>query len=402
MDRDITNSGPGVSEVRGRIDEAQRRPALLRGLSSFLAAGAAWLFSLSAIILAPWWAKTPLAALNGIAIGVLFIVGHDACHGILLPGRRLNRRAGRLCLLPALHPFASWIHNHNGLHHGFTNIKEKDPGFPPLAPAEYHALSAWRRWLYRQGRTWYGLGLLYFTQMWWKWEVSPTAERAPRNPRAFLRDRLVVAAFALVWVGVLIVAALEQDDSVVGLVLVGFVLPQVVWNWLIGFIILQQHTHPRVAWYSERDLPAPSYFQAQVRATPHLIFPAPFRFLLRNVMEHTAHHAEPSVPLYRLADAQTSLERAYRRDIVRVLWTPAGFLRTLRVCRLYDYASHRWVDYDGTPLSEPLLLSPPAESAPGAAAMNEAVASLAGSTADAAGDVRPEQVSAAGDPGCYL
>ena len=30
------------------------------------------------------------------------------------------------------------------------------------------------------------------------------------------------------------------------------------------------------------------------------------------------------------------------------------FLKTLRVCRLYDYAGHRWVDYDGTPLSERL------------------------------------------------
>jgi omega-6 fatty acid desaturase (delta-12 desaturase) len=376
----MTTSGPTVGEVRRRIDETQRRRALRLGLSSFLGAGAAWLLTLAAILVAPWWAKGPLAALNGITIGVLFIVGHDACHGILLPGRGPNRLAGRLCLLPALHPFAAWVHNHNGLHHGFTNIKEKDPGFPPLAPAEYHALPAWRRWLYRLSRSWYGLGLLYFTEMWWKWEVMPTPQRAPRDPRAFRRDRRLVAAFAVAWVGLLVAAAVWQDDSAVGLVLVGFVLPQAVWNWLIGFIILQQHTHPRVPWYSERDQPAPSYFQAQVRATPHLIFPAPFRFLLRHVMEHTAHHAEPAVPLYRLADAQKSLERAYRRDIVRVLWTPAGFLRALRVCRLYDYGCHRWVDYDGTPLSEPLLLPPAAAPEPAPASPAEAVAPLACAT----------------------
>jgi omega-6 fatty acid desaturase (delta-12 desaturase) len=360
----MTTSGPGPDDVRRRIDEAQRRRALWRGLTSFLAAGAGWLLTLAAIILAPWWAKGPLGVLNGMAIGVLFIVGHDACHGILVPGRRLNRLSGRLCLLPALHPFTAWVHNHNGLHHAFTNLKEKDPGFPPLAPAEYHALPAWRRRLYRHGRSWYGLGLLYFAEMWLKWEVLPAPHRAPRNPRAYLRDRLLVAAFALAWVGLLVAAAMWQDDSAVGLVLVGFLLPQVFWNWLIGFIILQQHTHPRIPWFSERDLPAPSYFQMQVRATPHLIFPAPFRFLLRNVMEHTAHHAEPFVPLYRLAEAQKSLERAYRRDIVRVLWSPASFLRTLRICRLYDYSGHRWVDYDGTPLSEPLLTPHVPEPAP--------------------------------------
>jgi omega-6 fatty acid desaturase (delta-12 desaturase) len=375
----MTTCGPTVGEVRRRIDEAQRRRALRLGLSSLLATGAIWLLTLAAIPLAPWWAKGMLAVLNGMAIGALFIVGHDACHGILLPGRRLNRLSGRLCLLPALHPIAAWVHNHNGLHHGFTNVKEKDPGFPPLAPAEYHALPAWRRWLYRHGRSWYGLGLLYFTEMWWKWEVLPSPQHAPRNRRAFRRDRLLVAAFALAWIGFLVAAAVRQDDSAVGLVLVGFVLPQVVWNWLIAFIILQQHTHPRIPWYSERDQPAPSYFQAQVQATPHVIFPAPLRFLLRHVMEHTAHHVEPAVPLYRLAGAQKSLERAYRRDIVRVLWTPAGFLRTLRVCRLYDYGCHRWIDYDGTPLSESLL-PPPTVPPSVPAAPVEAVAPLASAT----------------------
>ena len=32
-------------------------------------------------------------------------------------------------------------------------------------------------------------------------------------------------------------------------------------------------------------------------------------------------------------------------------YLPSFFLRTLRICRLYDYAGHCWVDYDGTPLS---------------------------------------------------
>src|SRR5271156_5573899 len=165
MSHDPTSLGPTAVAVRSRIDEPQRQRALGLGLASFLAASAAWLLTLGGIALAPWWAKGPLAVLNGVVVGVLFIVGHDACHGILLPRRWLNRLCGRLCLLPALHPYAAWIHNHNGLHHAFTNIKEKDPGFPPLDPAEYRALPGWRRWLYRRCRTWYGLGLLNFCDM---------------------------------------------------------------------------------------------------------------------------------------------------------------------------------------------------------------------------------------------
>jgi acyl-lipid omega-6 desaturase (Delta-12 desaturase) len=346
--------GPGPSEVRGQIAEERRVKALLPGWATFLIAELAWLAILVAIVFVPWWAKILLGIANGIAIGICFINGHDACHGILLPKRWMNRLTGRLCMLPALHPYTSWVHNHNGLHHGFTNLKEKDPGFPPLDPAEYRSLSMLGRLHYRCCRTWWGLGLLYVTEMWWKWEVMPTKERAPRNPRGFRFDRLLVLAFIIAWIGGLIGAAFLFDENPIVLVATGFVLPQLAWNWLIGFIILQQHTHPKVAWYSELDFPAPSYYQMQIEATPHLIFPAPFRFLMRNVMEHTAHHADPAVPLYQLAEAQSELERTYRRDIVRVMWSPMMFLRTLRVCRLYDYAGHRWVDYDGTPLSDRL------------------------------------------------
>lgn len=345
---------PAPLDVRGRIPAAQRTKSLVSGLLSFLVPLAAWLALLVGVVVAPWWAKVPLGMLNGLAIGILFIVGHDACHGILLPRRWQNRLVGRICLLPPLHPYTAWKHNHNGLHHAFTNLKERDPGFPPLSPAEYRALPAWRQLVYRVNRKWYGLGLLYFTEMWLRWEVLPSPDRAPRNPKAYNRDRLLVALFAAAWAGVLVASGLLLDGSawaVAGLVLTGFVLPYAVWNWLIGFIILQQHTHPRVAWYSKLDAPDPTYFKMQVNATPHLIFPAPFRWVMQNVMEHTAHHADPAVPLYRLPEAQAVLDKAFRTEIVRVRWSVGEFLRTLRVCRLYDYEAHRWVDYDGQPLT---------------------------------------------------
>ena len=358
MNEEAKKHSPTVQQVRYQIKESLRVRTLTLGFASFLTAGVIWLLTLAGIALAPWWAKGPLAVVNAMAIGVLFIIGHDACHGILLPLRWLNRLVGRLCLLPSLHPYISWVHNHNGLHHGFTNIKEKDPGFPPLSLPEYSALSSWKRWMYRQNRSWYGLGLLYFTEMWLKWEVMPTLERSPRNHRAFLRDRLIVAAFALSWIALLACAGWWRDESIIGLILIGFVLPQVIWNWIIGFIVLQQHTHPWIPWYSELDRPSPSFYLSQVQATPHLVFPAPFRFIMRHVMEHTAHHADPAVPLYHLKSAQLNLEHTYHEDIVRVRWSVRSFLWMLRICRLYDFNSHQWIDYDGTPLSAQLVTPP--------------------------------------------
>jgi omega-6 fatty acid desaturase (delta-12 desaturase) len=361
--------GPGHDEVRGRIKPDRRVRRVGAGLASLAGTFGFWLGTLALIAALPWWAALPIGLVNGLAISMLFVVGHDAAHGSLFPRRWMNRLAGRLGLLPALHPYSSWVHSHNRLHHAFTNIKGKDSSFPPLSLAEYRALPGWHRWLTRRYRTWYGLGLYYFADVWLKWEVFPTWDHAPKNPRAFRLDRLLVLAFSAVWVGGLVAAAEWTGTSAVGLVVAGFVVPQMTWNYLIGFIIFQQHTHPRVPWYSARDLPAPSFFQMQIQATPHLHFPAPFCWLMRHIMEHSAHHADPLVPLYELAEAQRDLERAYRRQMVRPIWTRRMFLHTLRTCRLYDFDAHRWLDYDGTPTTEPLLPAAPPRAEPAAASV---------------------------------
>jgi omega-6 fatty acid desaturase (delta-12 desaturase) len=222
---------------------------------------------------------------------------------------------------------------------------------------EYGSLSRFGRWLHRRKRTWYGLGLFYFLDMWLKWELFPTKARAPKNPAAFRRDRLHVIAFALLWIGGLGWYGYESGDGAVEMILVGFVLPQVVWNWLIGFVIFQQHTHPKIPWFSERDFPSPTYFDGQVRATPHVIMTPAFQGAIRHIMEHTAHHADPMVPHYQLASAQKALEDSYQGEILREIWSVKKFLRVFRICRLYDYAGHRWLDYDGRPLTGALFPS---------------------------------------------
>jgi omega-6 fatty acid desaturase (delta-12 desaturase) len=73
-------------------------------------------------------------------------------------------------------------------------------------------------------------------------------------------------------------------------------------------------------------------------------------------MEHTAHHADPRVPLYNLEKAQKHLEETYG-EIVVVPFTFTGFLNTLRTCRLFDYENHRWLDWNGKPTTESLLVT---------------------------------------------
>ncbi|CAN5424348.1 fatty acid desaturase [soil metagenome] len=365
----ITKTEPDSAAVRNQVDDKHRVKSLRPGMLAFGIAAGVWLITLALVCVLPWWtwwAKLLFAFINGSAISALFLAGHDAGHGSLLPKRWMNRFVGRLSLLPSLHPFTAWCHNHNALHHGFTNIKEKDPGFPPLSIEEYRNKSRLGRWFYRRCRdNFLGLGMMYFTGMWMKWEMFPNSARTPRNRRQFQIDRLCVVAFLIAWIGVCFGSAFVFEaagDEWIGVavnLLTGLVLPYAVWNIEIGFIIFQQHTHPRVPWYSELDKPNPTYFQAQVKATPHIWFAGPFRFLMRNIMEHTAHHADSGIPHYHLTEAQHQIERQYKKEMVRVIWSRKVLKATLQTCRLYDYETHRWCDYDGTPLTESLIVRVP-------------------------------------------
>jgi omega-6 fatty acid desaturase (delta-12 desaturase) len=73
----------------------------------------------------------------GMVIGMLFIIGHDACHNAFTVSTRLNQVIGRLALLPALHSFSLWDLAHNLTHHRYNNIRGIDYVWEPMTATEY-------------------------------------------------------------------------------------------------------------------------------------------------------------------------------------------------------------------------------------------------------------------------
>jgi omega-6 fatty acid desaturase (delta-12 desaturase) len=65
-------------------------------------------------------------------------------------------------------------------------------------------------------------------------------------------------------------------------------------------------------------------------------------------MEHTAHHVDTQVPLYRLRRAQSLLEQACAGDVPVQRFSWSYFRRCVAACKLYDYERHAWLDFDGT------------------------------------------------------
>src|SRR5262249_44499234 len=77
------------------------------------------------------------------------------------------------------------------------------------------------------------------------------------------------------------------------------VIPFVIWNMLMSFVIYMHHTHPDVPWYASIE-----DWRAQGGALTgivHVQFPWAIRKAMLEIMEHNAHHFAPGVPLYNLA-----------------------------------------------------------------------------------------------------
>ncbi len=319
------------------------------------------LFLSGAVGLTAWWARLLCGLAAGIVIGRLFIIGHDACHQSLTPHRRLNRWLGRLAFLPSLTAYSLWDLGHNKVHHGFTNLKGVDFVWAPLTPDEFNALTPTGRLLQRLYRSGWGPGAYYFIEMWWKKMMFPRVVETGRQtgtprPAVFTLDCLLVTAFAVAWIAALACAgaATGQDSSgVMATLLYGFALPLAVWFNLMGFVIYGHHTHTRVSWHDDRV----SWQRAQpfVSTTVHLTFPFHAGALLHHIMEHTAHHLDMSIPLYRLKNAQAMLEERLPGRIVVQPFSLRWYFGTARACKLYDFSRNCWTDFAGHATSTPRL-----------------------------------------------
>ncbi len=343
---------PGRKTVRGWLLPLCSKSTLLPLL--LLAFDFALFFAAIAatVLLEAPWAKIGMGLVAGFIIGRLFILGHDACHQSFTPHRRLNRVLGRLAFLPSLTPYSLWDIGHNLVHHGQTNLKGFDFVWAPYSLEEYQALSPTRRLMERLYRSGWGPGLYYFIEMWWLRMYFPSKTYMGARRPAFFWDSLLVTVFAVLWIGVLAFVARQTEQSLVLTIGAGFVAPFVFWNFMIGFVVYAHHTHTAVAWYDNKT----EWTQAQpyVSTTVHLIFRFRIGALMHHIMEHTAHHLDMGIPLYRLKEAQKFLEAHLPGRIIVQPFSWDWYFRTARLCKLYDFKAKCWLDFHGQPTSPAL------------------------------------------------
>ena len=302
------------------------------------------------VLLSAWWAKVGLGVLAGLIIARLFIIGHDACHQSLTANRKLNKWLGRLTFLPSLTPYSLWEVGHNVVHHGYTNLKGFDFVWAPYSLEEFRALPRRRRVMERIYRNGFGAGLYYLIEIWWFKLFFPSKRQMATRRAIFMWDCALVAAFGALWIGALAWLAVATGQSVLLMIGTGFVLPFLVWNTTVGFVLYVHHTHTSVAWYDTKAMWSKA--QPFVSTTVHLRFGMGIGAALHHIMEHTAHHVDMSIPLYQLKRAQALLEHALPGRIIIENFSWRWYFQTARHCKLYDFKSLCWTDFRGRQTSE--------------------------------------------------
>jgi omega-6 fatty acid desaturase (delta-12 desaturase) len=299
------------------------------------------------------YARIACSLLAGLIISLLFVVAHDAAHDSFTNSRLLNRIIARICYIPFLNNYSLWLIAHNRMHHQHTNLKGEN-SWSPLSKQEYDALPAWRQKLERFYRSPAGICFNYMVERWWKNKFFPFKRIVGEYKAVYWMDFLFLIACLGIYLGVLVSAGNSfVHTNAVELIVLGFVVPFVYASFIVGMSVYLQHTHESIPWFeTEAEM---QQLGKTEETTMHVRFPQWYNLISHNVMEHTAHHVDPRIPLYRLAEAQKTLISVLGIEMSAITFTVSGFLKTMSICKLYDYKNHCWLDFSGHPSSRSLL-----------------------------------------------
>lgn len=313
-----------------------RAVALLAATLAVYALGV-WLAGFADV---PLWLRIIGALVAGFTLPSLFVIGHDAAHGAYTASKTANAIMARLALVPELHNYSLWVAVHNRQHHRAPNLKGHN-SWSPLDVAEYRALPFSRRMVERLYRSPAGFAPYYFVERWWRDKfvprhILPGVKRA----NAWWDFSLLVAYL------VLLVGALAWSGGVLSVGL-GFVVPYLIWNHMMGTAIYLQHTNPRAPWFA--TIEDWRKLGGEEDVTIHVRMPRWYGALTHHIMDHPAHHIQPLIPLYRLPAAQARLNELLGPRAVVEEFSLRYLFATMHACKLYNYETGCWCDFAGNP-----------------------------------------------------
>ena len=341
-----------LNDVRAVIPEACYERKTAPAAWALARAGALHVAALVGLVLTDrWWLTGIFWLLAGLAVAGLFVLGHDASHGALLPGRKSNRLVARLCMIPSAHVEAAWDLGHNRIHHGYTTRQGFDFVWHPLTTEEYRALGRIAKLRHRLEWSWLGSGAYFFRAIWWgkmmRYQANEKRRGAIRRDKAFLFVGLglaTAASAALGWMRSGLGGAIWMPIELL-------VVPFLLFTQIIGWTVYVHHIAPDLRWWPRRQW---NQFKGQMEATTILRFPKAINYLwFHNIFVHIPHHVDARIPFHKLPEAARAITRAFPDTVKVGKFRVRDYLQTARSCKLYDFETGTWLPYAAARLAQP-------------------------------------------------
>lgn len=294
------------------------------------------------------------ALLAGFKMSTLYAVAHDAAHNTLTASRAANKAIGIVSYLTGFYNYRLRLYDHLLRHHPLVNGPQPD-AYRPMSLAQYDACKPWRRAWERFIRSPNPLALMAYGALsrLLKSEVFPKKTMPVAVRREAWLYAGLMGAYLLVFVAVIAMASNGSLLLFAQNLFFALVLPFLAFQACMAAVVYFQHTHPAVPWFADGDERHRGFGAEELSV--HMAMPRMVSSLLHHAYCHAAHHVCPSIPCYRLYDAQQRLDELLGGKAAVVAFRAGALLDVFQRCKLYDYEAHCWIDFDGRPTTTSLV-----------------------------------------------
>lgn len=244
-----------------------------------------------------------------------YVIEHDCGHQSYFKSGKLNDLFGNILGFGIMIPYSMWKFVHDSHHRHVGNLSKRDfnPEVWTMTLTEFRKASMIKRNLYRFMRSRFARLLIVPT-------INYGLACRLIHPN-FSRNAMISVLihnciyFIIFWMFI----------SKLGFVTVfmSYFLPLILFFGIAAYTFYGQHQFEETYWQNEENW---NWKEATMYGATDLQAPAWYRWLIGNVVYHTAHHIHFQIPFYRLHEAQIALNKEFEFEKISIteVWDLLG------------------------------------------------------------------------------
>lgn len=259
-----------------------------------------------------------------------YVIEHDCGHQSYFRTSIGNNLAGTIMGFGIMIPFQMWTMIHDSHHKNVGNLSMRhfNPEIWTMTVNEFQEAPSWKKMLYRFMRS-------RFTRLM----ISPTINFGigsrlihPNYSKSAKISVIIHDLIYLILFWILIYSFGFQNFMFI------YLIPLILFFGIAAFTFYGQHQFEDTYWREGNEY---NWKEATFYGASDISSPSWFRWLVGNVVCHSAHHIYTSVPFYRLHDAQKALnnEFNFKQITLTEVWQMMGL-------KLWDPQSRKLVSFE--------------------------------------------------------